>query len=319
MALEEGLSVKLVLIPDKEDPDSYVNKVGAAAFQDFVAKNKKDFILFQLEVMLKDAGTDVTKKSEVVNQVADTLSKINKTEDFTKLQDYIKQCSSLLKIDEGGLTNLVNKYKRDKIAKEEKKLPFEEADFYLQQTTQTRDIANDNYLLINQDEAHEKNVLRVLLEYGLRSWDEEKSMAQYIFEELEQFHFDNPQLENVFNEYKSWYDQGLHPDAKSFLYHADDAVRNLVTGITVFPHELSQKWDERLEGMNIANRDTSHQDVLVSVSIFKLRKIKKMFEENQRDMENAPLDEQLKLIEVHKNLKQIEKELSQQLGTVIMK
>src|SRR6478609_9708485 len=55
MALEESLNVKLVLIPDKEDPDSYVNKVGPVAFREFVQANKKDFILFRLEVALKDA------------------------------------------------------------------------------------------------------------------------------------------------------------------------------------------------------------------------------------------------------------------------
>jgi len=319
MALEEGLNVKLVLIPDKEDPDSYVNKVGAAAFQDFIAKNKKDFILFQLEVMLKDAGNDVTKKSEVVNQVADTLSKINKAEDFTKLQDYIKQCSSLLKIDEGGLTNLVNKLKRDKIAKDEKKLPFEDANYYLQQSQQPEDVLDDNFLLLNQDEAHEKNVLRVLLEYGLRSWDEQKTMAQYIFEELEQFRFDNLQLESLFNEYKNWYDQGLQPDAKSFLYHPDDAVRSLVVSITVFPHELSQKWDERLEGMNIVNRDTSHYDVDMSIGIFKLRKIRKLIEENQRDIENAKYEDFMTLHQIHKHLKSMESEITKKFGTVIIK
>ena len=58
MALEEGINVKLVLIPDNEDPDSYVNKLGATAFSDFIASNKKDFILFRLEVALKDAGQD---------------------------------------------------------------------------------------------------------------------------------------------------------------------------------------------------------------------------------------------------------------------
>ena len=62
MALEEGLNVKLVLIPDNEDPDSYVNKVGALTFREFIQKNKKDFVLFQLEVALKDAGNDSTKK-----------------------------------------------------------------------------------------------------------------------------------------------------------------------------------------------------------------------------------------------------------------
>src|SRR4029077_1050370 len=99
LALEESLNVKLVLIPDNEDPDSYVNKVGPAAFTAFIAGNKKDFILFQLGIMLQDAGSDSNKKSAVVNQVAETISKINKAEDFTKQQDYIKQCAELLRIE----------------------------------------------------------------------------------------------------------------------------------------------------------------------------------------------------------------------------
>ena len=144
MALEESLNVRLVLIPDKEDPDSYVNKVGANEFINFINANKKDFIIFQIEMMLKDAGNDVSKKSEVVNTVAETISKINKTEDFTKQQDYIKQCSAILKIDEGGLTNLVNKYKRDKIVKEEKRLPFDDAGNQQQQGIQPEDVLIDN-------------------------------------------------------------------------------------------------------------------------------------------------------------------------------
>ena len=319
MALEESLNVRLVLIPDKEDPDSYVNKVGATAFKEFIAANKKDFIIFQLEVMLKEVGNDVTRKSNVVNQIAETLSKINKAEDFTKQQDYIKQCSALLKIDEQGLTNLVNKYKRDKIVKDEKKLPFEEADYFHQQAKQPEDVLDENVFLLNQDEAHERNLLRVLLEYGLKNFDEQRTMAQFIFDELENFHLDNSQLENLFVTYRKQYEQGLQPDAKSFLYHEDENIRNLVVSITMLPHELSQKWDEVLEGMNITNRDTSQQDVLMSVNLFKLKKIKKMFEENQRDMENASFDEQMNLIAIHKNLKEIERELTKQLGTVIIK
>jgi len=319
MALEESLNVRLVLIPDNEDPDSYVNKVGANAFNEFVASAKKDFIIFQLEVMLKEAGTDITKKSSVVNQIAETLSKINKAEDFTKLQDYIRQCSGLLRIDETGLTHLVNKYKRDKLSKDEKRASVEEAAFLQEQSQQPEDVLDDTQLLFNQDEAHERNILRVLLEYGLRPWDETKTMADFIFEELEQFHFDNPQLEELFEEYKKWYQQGLEPTTKTLLYHENENIRNLVVSISVFPFELSQKWDEVMETMNIVNRDTSIQDVLMSVNFYKLRKIKKMFDENQRDMEHASLEEQMKLIEVHKQLKEIERELTKQLGTVIIK
>ncbi len=319
MALEESLNVRLVLIPDKEDPDSYVNKVGASEFINFINANKKDFIIFQIEMMLKDAGNDVSKKSEVVNTVAETISKINKAEDFTKQQDYIKQCSALLKIDEGGLTNLVNKYRRDKIVKEEKRLPFEDAGNQQQQGAQPEDVLSDNSLLISQDEIVERNVLRTILESGLKKWDEEKTIAQYIFDELEQFSFESPVYISLFNEYKLMYDKGLEPTAKTFLYHKDENVRNLVISITVFPYELSQKWDEVLEGMNIVNRDNSQQDALMSVNYYKLKKIKKMFEENQHGMENASFEDQLTQIKIHQQLKEAERAITKLLGTVIIK
>lgn len=320
MALEESLNVRLVLIPDNEDPDSYVNKVGPTAFNEFVAANKKDFIIFQLEVMLKEAGADVSRKSAVVNQVAETLSKINRAEDFTKQQDYIRQCAELLRIDESGLTNLVNKYKRDKITKDEKRAGAEQQQAMPDMQGQPEDVLlDDSQQLLNQDEAHERNMLRVLLDYGLRPWDETHRVADYIFEELEQFHFDNPALEKLYEEYRSWYLQGLEPTTKTMLYHEDEQIRNMVVSISLFPFELSQKWDEVMESMNIVNRDTSVQDVTMSVNFYKLRKIKKMFEQNQRDMEHAPIDDQMRLIEVHKHLKEIERELTKQLGTVIIK
>jgi len=317
MALEESLNVKLVLIPDKEDPDSYVNKVGAHAFREFIAENKKDFILFQLEVMLKEAGTDVSKKNDVVNHIAETISKINRAEDFTKQQEYVRQCSSILRIDETGLINLVNKYKRDRVAKEEKKLPFED------QQGPPPDIQTDNFEdagLFQQDEANEKSVLRILLEYGLKQYDENRTVAQYVFDEMEEFHIENPQLEQLYELYKKQYEEGLEPSSKTLLYHEDATIRNLVVGITMFPYELSQRWDEKMESHISVIKDTSIRDAEMSINYFKLRKIKKMFDQNQRDMEQSKsFEEQMRLIEIHKHLKQIEISLRQSLGSVIIK
>ncbi|MEJ0082629.1 MAG: toprim domain-containing protein [Puia sp.] len=64
LAFEESLQVKLVLIPGQEDPDSYVKKIGAAAFRDFIASNKKDFILFQLETSLTAAAGIATRRRD---------------------------------------------------------------------------------------------------------------------------------------------------------------------------------------------------------------------------------------------------------------
>jgi DNA primase len=71
--------------------------------------------------------------------------------------------------------------------------------------------------------------------------------------------------------------------------------------------------------MNIVNKDISIADTEMSLNYFKLRKIKKMFEQNQRDMEVAPFEEQMKLIQLHKQLKEFEIAITKQLGTVILR
>ena len=320
MALEEGLNVKLVLIPDNEDPDSYVNKVGTEAFQQFIKENKKDFIIFQLEVMLKDVGNDLNQKNILVNQIAETISRINKAEDFTKQQAYIKQCAALLKIDEGGLITLVNKIKRDKVAKDEKKQAPNDAIDQLNaeqfQTIETDNVGN----ITSNEEKHERNVLRILLEFGLKEYLETKTtIADYIFEELQGFPFENPELEKLLSLYKKLYEEGKEPDTKTFLYYEDNSIRELAISITLFPYELSANWDSLYEGKTITNADNSNQDATMSINYYKLKKLKKMFEENQSEMEKAPLEEQLQLIRIHKDLKDIEREITKRLGTVILK
>ena len=121
LAFEESLQVKLVLIPGQEDPDSYVQKIGAPAFREFIVSNKKDFIFFQLETSLAAVSGDSNKKARLVSQIAETISRINKAEDFTRQQDYIRRSSELLKIDENGLNTLVNKFIRERIGKVESK------------------------------------------------------------------------------------------------------------------------------------------------------------------------------------------------------
>src|SRR5579863_7397153 len=160
MAIEEGLNVKLVLIPDQEDPDSYVQKIGTAAFRDFIAENKKDFILFQLEVSVKDAGNDSIKKAAVVNQVAETISKINKVEDFTRQQDYIRQCSELLKIDEQGLHVLVNKFIRDKVQRDEYKKAAKETKSEDVNPTGATDFSDETFNVLFQEELQERALVR---------------------------------------------------------------------------------------------------------------------------------------------------------------
>ena len=323
LALEERLNVKLVLIPDKEDPDSYVNKIGADAFKEFVNKNKKDFILFQLDIALSEAGTDSSKKSAVVNQIAETIAKINRQEDFTRRQDYIKQVSEILRIEETGLNALVNKILRDKIAKEESK-SFKPG-FDDEPPVDSTEVTNEvNDLLFDRDELNERAMIRSLIEFGIKPWDEEKSVAQFLFTEIEENELDkmigNQLLLSILDLYKQWYQEGKAPTEKNFLYYEDRMISDLIISLMQTDTEISPNWKEKYEGHIPTREELFKEEVFSSLNYLKLRKIKRMMIENQQEMQQATtMDEQIFFVQTHQHLKQMEILLTKQLGTVIYK
>jgi DNA primase len=321
LALEEGLEVKLVLVPDKEDPDSYVNKIGAVAFNEFVKNNKKDFIFFQLEIALQDAGIDSSKKSAVVNQIAETISKINKTEEFTRRQDYIKRVSEMLKIEETGFNALVNKIIRDKISKEELKtfkdkinLPFE--------SLPEQDSNTD--LLFNKDDLHEQAMVRSLIEFGLKQWDEEQTVAAFIFSKLDELDLheliDNKMLTGIISLYRSWYEAEMYPTAKSFLYHDDREISQYIIKVMETNTEISPNWKVKYEIETPTRDELYKEEVTSTFNYLHLRKIRRLIDENQTALEKSTDPrQQLVFIQTHQFLKRLEAELTLNNGTVIYK
>ena len=325
LALEEGLNVKLVLIPDNEDPDSYVNKIGASAFIDFVKENKKDFVIFQLGQSLAEAGNDTAKKAAIVNRIAETISKITKTEHFTKRQDYVKQVSEMLKIEEAGLNDLVNKFIRDKIQKDDQRQinkTDNESEFAPPQEGEYNDDATTN--LFNKDELQERAIVRSLIEFGLKEWDEEKTTADYILnifeeDELESM-IENGELIRIIDLYKTWYKAGDNPTEKSFLFYEDATINTLVINLMDSQTEISENWYKKFEGKIATRADLYRDEVLQTLSYFKLRKLKKHIEQNQKDLEHATTEaDQLLFLKTHIELKKMEKSITENFGTVILK
>jgi DNA primase len=322
LAIEEGLNVQLVLVPDKEDPDSYVKKVGADAFKEFVKNNKQDFIIFQLEVALKDAGNDSNRKAAVVNQIAESISKLNRTEDFTRQQDYIRRCSSLLRVDEQGLTALVQKLSREKKQKEEKKNFREE--------TQSEILPADNpeeqvgMGLFFKDELNEQAVIRALIEFGTLTWDENRTVAEFIFQEVDndglEDLFDNKVLISILNEYRTQFNNGENPTEKTFLYHPDQQINQLAVTLLTEKHQISPNWAKVYKGDILNRNDLYREEVLSCLTYLKIKKIKRLILENQQDLEKEHSPEDLIiLLQTHQHLKQVEMELMKNTGTVIFR
>ncbi len=344
MALEESLDVKLVLIPDKEDPDSYVRRLGAAAFRDFVATGKKDFILFRLEVALKETQGDSGKKAEVVGQIAETIARINKAEDFTRQQDYIRQCAEILRIEEAGLHSLVNKFIRERLTKQESRMAAgmpggEGAAEMRGPGSSGMDLAgpdgrsmglseagippdDDSLSLLFRHEQNERGMIRNLLDFGLKSWDENVSVADYILAECVELYelIDNKRLLKILDLYKSWYEKGMEPTTKSFLYHEDQELSTLAVSIMDFHYEISPNWKDHFDGKIFSPEELYKEDVLSTMRYLKLRKIKRLMEENQQDLSKSHTEEELMmLLQTHRHLKDLERALLQDMGTVIVK
>jgi DNA primase len=150
--------------------------------------------------------------------------------------------------------------------------------------------------------------------------NETETVAQFVFRSLENFHFDNPELEKLYLLYKGWYEAGLEPTEKSFVYYSDEQVNRLVISLLEFPYELSPKWEELVQGRKVDEIEKSLKDSQLSVNYFKLRKLKQMLEQNQQELEQEKDPEiQNQLIELHMDLKKFERDITQQLGTVILK
>ena len=108
LLLEEGLNIKVLLLPDGEDPDSYASKHSSADFIDFVDRESTDFIHFKTGLLLKDAGNDPVKRAALVLDIVRSISIIPNQ---VIRAEYVKACSTLLRVEEAMLYHEINKLK----------------------------------------------------------------------------------------------------------------------------------------------------------------------------------------------------------------
>jgi DNA primase len=114
MVLEQDMNVRVVLIPDGDDPDSYLQKVGATAFQQFIDEQSKDFILFKTNLLLAETKGDPVKKAGLVRDIVDSISRVP---DPFKRSFYVKECARVMELEEEVLISEANKAVRTHPAK----------------------------------------------------------------------------------------------------------------------------------------------------------------------------------------------------------
>lgn len=179
MLLVEGLNVRVLLLPEGEDPDSFAQSHSASEFEAYIKENETDFISFKTRILLTDAGKDPIKRSEVIKDIVRSISVIP---DPITRSVYIKECSRSLEVDEKTLSLQVAKYTHDRVAKTLEKAERDRAATTIQEIEQTDEptsTTTDKTIVKHKDPSanilipFEKEVLRYAIKYGLLNFCDE--------------------------------------------------------------------------------------------------------------------------------------------------
>ena len=242
LLLEEGLNIKVLLLPDGDDPDSFARKTNASDFIEYVERNASDFIRFKTNLLLADAGKDPVKRAGLVLDIVRSIAIIPNT---AIRGEYVKECSTLLNVEEQMLYYEINKLKNAEQEKTAMRRPNDGTDklppdeFFLPESG----------VVTSKFEDQERNILQVLVKHGEAIFfyaDEEKqhpvTVGNYILEELERDNlvFNNPVHTLMLEEYKIHHRQENFIAERFFLYHQNGQISMLTADLVTEKYTLSK-------------------------------------------------------------------------------
>lgn len=336
MVLEKDMNVRVVLIPDGDDPDSYLQKVGATAFQEFIDKQSQDFILFKTNLLLAETKGDPVKKAGLVRDIVDSISRVP---DPFKRSFYVKECARVMELEEAVLVSEANKavhqilQKRDldKRKKQEVKINIvpEDGEF----PTEAPPLQDEPSFIAPKPRAaghefQERDIARILVEAGEKIYDEEENMtvAEFVLGNIEEVleDFDNPDYLRIAKEALQLVLGKTPVTTQYFIGHNDQTISELAVDLLHSPWEYSPGWE--LHEMYLRSQkkpeENFNKDSVSALLQFKLRKVIRLCEKNQLHMKEVATDDYaqlMRLMKVQMKLNEMRNELMKQLGMVVLK
>ena len=324
IVLEEGMNVKIVLLPDGEDPDSYSKKVSNDDFSRYLKEKETDFIRFKTELLLEEASNDPVKKANLIRDIVRSIAVIPETITRTV---YIKECSGLLDIAEPVLYHEVNKLRQQRTFQDRNRYPGPQ-DLPLPAPVVQRPVKQDVITYFS-----EKEIIRLLLKFGsyefertIRKEDgqeEVTAVSDYIVREItsDDLAFDDEVCSRIFEEFRFCSMQGIFPGDKQFVKHEDPSISRLSADLLSDSHELSRIWINKQTF--VETEDMKLKDIVPDAVLkFKSDKIKVKLKEIMRELEGAvkagDAERILDLQKRDQNLKTAMRMISERLGKRII-
>lgn len=325
LILEQGMNVKVVLFPEGEDPDSYARKYRPAETKSYLAENAKDFISLKTGLLLEEVKDDPVKKAGLIKEVVGSISLIP---DGITRSMYVKECATLMSIDEQALVFELNRVLRSKFKVRASESAKEELEF-VQPTPIS--FTKDEYKA-DGCEFQESEIIRLLLSYGNRelSYEEENefghidsikvNVGAFMINDLnrDDIVFDNPVFQVIYNEMVKHFNEfGCVPEIQYFTSNPDADIARTVIELVSSPHELSDNWRKNKIYVN-GEEKYLRQTVTATVLSLKAKKITRVLKNTQLKMKNTEnSEEQMELLKETQEYKSVLMRINNELGRVV--
>ncbi len=319
LVLEEGMNVKVLLLPEGEDPDSFSKSMSSSQLQAYVTEHETDFIRFKTQLLMKSTVNDPVGRAQLINDIVRSISMVSDT--ITR-SVYIQECSRLMNVNEELLYTEVRKIQfrqSEDIQKTRFREQSRQAPIQIPKTEQVKNLC----------EIEEREIIRILLKYFHHEVFEVEgdvpeskisvSVGQFVLQEIENddLRSDNEVINKMIDLFIDNLENSTFKPEQFFLHHNDPLISQLATHLIAEKYVESKVW--RKGGAFIESEDEI-LDLIVPkiVQEYKLRKVKNMLKDLESNIfeasESGSNEDVMEFQNQYLNLKKVEKNLSNQLG-----
>ncbi|MCF8278356.1 MAG: DNA primase [Flavobacteriales bacterium] len=330
LVLEEGMNVRTVLFPDGEDPDSFSKKMGGDELTSFIDANSNDFIQFKTKLLVGETKGDPVRTAGLIK---DIISSISLIPDPITRNLYVRQCSSIMDMDEEVLMMELNRNRRKNWNDKQKRDGISTHDSEPSEEPQI--VRRTNQELKKRDaEFQERDIIRILMLYSEKHihfdvWDEagekvidqeEVNVVDFVVTEIleDEITFENTLFKLVFDEFAKMLEEEKIPTEQHFINHPNPEISGLAVNFFAQPHTVSERWKEH----NIVvtrEEDVLKRSILSSLNVLKLRKLEKMINDTRDLLKQSEEDQLLLNMDRLNNLLKVRRKLAMEIGSTILK
>jgi DNA primase len=318
LILEEGMNVRVILLPAPEDPDSFARSHGASEVAEFLSTNETDFIHFKTNLLLDDSHNDPVKRGQAITEIVRSISIIP---DAIVRSLFLRECSKILQVGEQVLYSEVANLRRTAHAKN-----FNRSNTAAFLPEVNNLVASNQE--INEIEVVEKEIIRIMLNFGSTvlfnpgnedtGIGSELTVQEYFVQEIlrDDLEFSHPVYRKIFEEYQHFITNGELLENKYFIYNPESEISKITAELVTEKYELSKRYRKR--EIFIETEDMRLKEIAPDIILaYKSKRIMLMIKEVQIQLLNAQGASDLELLDTLQQklvvLNKLKRELSHNL------